>query len=153
MRWYDGNLSVKPRTWFIAAAAVVAGAVGLIWYEEKKAPAPPGPTKPVWSGMDPKIDGSYTIPANTTFAVSAPTSSPGLAALTAAMTAGSAVSGFGMATGGYPYPVGSPPPANWPADDVRGPASVRWSGATGGSPLTIPAAAAPVAVWYVTGFQ
>jgi hypothetical protein len=144
---------MSPKAWLVAAVAGLAATVGLIWYEEKKSSTPAGPSKPVWAALAPASDGSYTIPAGTGFAVSSLSSNPNLAALTTAMQS-LASSGAAMQTGGYPYPAGSPAPAQWPAGDQGGNAATRWGGSMGQTAGVIPAAAASgVSVWTITGYQ
>jgi hypothetical protein len=140
--------------------ALLGGAIGIgVWvHKRSSAPAKPsGPTQPVWASLALASDGSISIPASTSFAISYLAANPNAPYLNTALgVAGAAGSGIATPTPGmYPQPPGQPAPQFWPAGDNGGTGAVRWSGVvSGGAPLLIPAAlASGVSVWVVTGFQ
>ena len=121
-------------------------------YEKKGAAATAtGPTKPVWVSLAQASDGSVTVPANTTFAISSLVSNPNIAALTTALSSAASSNAISPTTGLWPAPPGSGPPVNWPAGDNAGNAATRWSGATGTSGFVLPNANG-ASVWTVVGF-
>jgi len=137
-------------------ALLAGGVLAGVWLEKPaKASSPkPGPnTTPVWQPVAPNADGSITVPAGTTFALSVLSTSPNFATFTADMTAALAAGAVTSSQGFWPVPLGSAAPPGWPAADQGGTLAARYSGVSGSAGWTLSAAdAAGASVWIVTGY-
>lgn len=102
----------------IVVGVGAATAAGIYLYEKKASAAPAAPSSS-WRALS----GTGTLPQGTVIAISVSNPSPEIAAT----FSGEATAFLAQ---GQVYPVGSPPPADWPSDDPYGTTALRVTGAT-----------------------